>query len=197
MSDTNGAAVMDPPKEGTEGTDGGVAVMDLPTSLEIDRATWDDMSHVVKIVRSSASWYEDIVDPEDLDEHYVDEAWARKNFESRDFFVGRLGDEIAGTVTLQDAGEDFAYLGYVYLHEDHVGNGFGRDLLDFAREESIRRGKKGMILIAHPEAIWARKAYLRYGFEIVGEEREEVLAWNDGWLRPYYEEGFQLYRYDL
>lgn len=191
---------MDAPDLGSEVLEdgnGGVAVMDSPSALEIERATWDDMSHVVDIVRSSASWYEEIVDPEDLDEHYVDEAWARKNFAARDFFVGRLGDEIAGTVTLQDAGKDFSYLGYVYLHEDHVGNGFGSDLLDFAREESKRRGKKAMVLIAHPDAVWARKAYLRYGFEIIAEEREDVLAWNDGWLRPYYEEGFQLYRYDL
>jgi ribosomal protein S18 acetylase RimI-like enzyme len=172
------------------------AVLDPPsTGLDLEPARWDDMSDVVEIIRSSASWYEDIVEPEDFSEHLVDQDWARKNFPRRDFFVARLGDEVVGTVTLQDAGRDHVYLGYVYLHEDQVGNGFGRDLLDFARSETRRRGRESMVLIAHPEATWACRAYEKYGFEVIARSREEILAWEDGWLEPFHEEGFHLFQY--
>jgi len=165
--------------------------------LEIRPATWDHAPDVIDIIRSSASWYEDIVESEDLGEHYVDEAWARKNFGRRDFHVGMVEDEVVGTISLQPVGDRYLYLGYVYLHVDHVGNGFGGDLLDFARDEAHRQGREGLVLIAHPDADWACRAYLKYGFEVVAETREAVLGWEDGWLEPYYEEGFQLFRYTL
>lgn len=182
-----------------DSSDSSTAVLDppAPTELDIRPATWEHAPAIIEIVRSSASWYEEFVDPEDLDEHYVDESWARENFEKRDFFVGLLDGQVAGTISLQPAGDDATYLGYIYLHTDHVGNGYGGDLMDFARDESRRRGRSQMVLIAHPEAEWARRAYLKYGFEIIAETRDDVLAWNDGWLESYYEEGFQLYRYEL
>ena len=165
--------------------------------LDIEPAEWSDMPEVVEIIRSSADWYEDIVEPQDLDEHAVDLKWARENFPERDFYVGRVEDAVAGTVTLQDVNEDHVYLGYVYLHTDYVGQGLGRDLLDFARDEARRRGRKSMVLLAHPDAEWACRAYEKYGFEVIARGRDEVLAWQDGWLEPYYEEGFHLFRYRL
>ena len=182
MQDENRTALLDPPASGTD-------------SLELEPARWGDMDDVVEIIRSSASWYEDFVEPEDFSDHLVDLDWARENFSRRDFFVGRLGDEVVGTVTLQDVNRDHVYLGYVYLHEDHVGNGFGKDLLDFARDETRRRGRKSMVLIAHPEAVWACRAYRKYGFQLIARERDEILQWENGWLEPYLEEGFELYQF--
>jgi RimJ/RimL family protein N-acetyltransferase len=166
-------------------------------TLEVTPAERSDMAAVVEIIRSSAEWYEEIVEPEDLSEHWVDERWARENFERRDFYVGRIDDEIAGTLSLQEVGEEHLYLGYVYLHTDHVGNGFGHDLLDFARDEARRMGRRSLVLIAHPEAEWACRAYEKYGFRVIAESREDVLAWEDGWLGPYYEEGFHLFQYEV
>lgn len=170
---------------------------DADDGLAIEPAEWSDMAEVVEIIRSSADWYEDIVEPEDLDEHAVDLEWARENFPHRDFYVGRVEDDVAGTVTLQDVSEDHVYLGYVYLHTDYTGQGLGKDLLNFARDEARRRGRKFMVLLAHPEAEWACRAYEKYGFEVIARDREDVLAWQDGWLESYYEEGFHLYRYRL
>lgn len=184
MNDDRRTAVLDPPAS-------------PPAALDLEPARWGDMDDVVEIIRSSASWYEDLVEPEDFGDHLVDLEWARENFPRRDFYVARLRGEVVGTVTLQDVGEDHVYLGYVYLHEDQVGNGLGRELLDFARDEARRRGRRSMVLIAHPEATWACRAYRKYGFEVIARGRDEVLAWEDGWLEPYYEEGFELYRYRL
>jgi GNAT superfamily N-acetyltransferase len=169
----------------------------VSTQFDIDPATADHAEAIVEILRSSAEWYEDIVAPQDLPEHFVDLAWARKNMKLRDFYLGRVGDEIAGTLSLQRVGDDLLYLGYVYLHTDHVGKGLGGRLLDFARDQARREGRRGLVLIAHPEAEWARKAYLGYGFEVIASEPDEVLAWRDGWLALYYEEGFELYHYEV
>lgn len=191
MKDDSSTAVLEPPSTAT------VAAPSAPSELAIEPASWDDMRTVVEIVRSSATWYEDIVEPEDLAEHYVDLDWARQNFSRREFFVGKINDDIAGTVSLQEVGDDHLYLGYVYLHVDHVGNGFGGDLLDFARDQGRERGRKSLILLAHPEAEWACRAYQKYGFRVIADRREKILSWEDGWLEPYYEEGFHLFQYSL
>ena len=165
--------------------------------LEIEPATHRDKPAVVDIIRSSASWYEPFVEPEDMGEHLVDREWADENFERREFFVGRSEGDKVGALSIQEAGKNWLYLGYVYVHTDHVGKRFGGRLLRFAAAEARRRGRRGMVLIAHPEAKWACRAYEKFGFELIAESREDVLAWEGGFLEPYYEEGFQLYRYKL
>ncbi|MCB9670148.1 MAG: GNAT family N-acetyltransferase [Alphaproteobacteria bacterium] len=154
-----------------------------------------DLDAVVEILRSTVEWYRPFTDPEDLAaSHEVDATWARANLRKREFWSAVLHGEVVGVLTLQDAG-DFLYLGYVYVHRDHVGKRIGRRLLDHASAEVVRRDKEGMVLIAHPDAEWAVRAYTRYGFECVAESDDEVCAWNDGWLEPYHESGFQLWKW--
>jgi len=176
-------------------------LLETPTTrvsnrLEITKATRSEMSTIASLVRSSADWYRPFVDEKDMAEHDVDEAWQEKNYERRTFYLGRIRGKAIGTISTQSLG-DYAYLGYIYLDVDHVGKGHGRTLMKFAEQKLRDSGKKGMSLIAHPEATWAKKAYLKYGFEVVSKEKEEVLAWQDGALKPYYEEGFQLYLYNF
>lgn len=165
--------------------------------LRVRRAVPEDMTRVADILRSTADWYEPLLDPKDMQEHDVDEGWAERNYERREFYVGvEPDDSVVGTVSLQAAGE-YAYLGYIYLLANRVGRGYGQRLLRFAAETSRRRGYRALVLIAHPDAKWAVKAYRRFGFRVIAERRREVLRWNHGWLRPYYEEGFQLFSYQL
>lgn len=164
--------------------------------LRIRPAQRRDIDVIVEAVKSSAEWYRPILDEKDMEEHEVDSAWAEENFRKRDFYIGEAGGESVGILSLQYFGE-YAYLGYIYLFTEHVGQGFGQRLIRFAETTARRKGMKGMVLIAHPEATWARKAYLKYGFEIIETDRERILSWQDGVLRPYYEEGFDLYLYDL
>jgi len=165
--------------------------------LTISPAKLEHMEDVVDIISSSAEWYEGFVDPEDMTEHHVDEKWARENFVKRDFYVARVNDEIVGTITMQEVNEAYIYLGYVYLHTDHVGQGYGGMKLDWAADEARRRGKKALVLIAHPEAEWAIRAYEKFGFRRVFTDKEDILNWCDGWMKPYYEEGFHFYQYDV
>lgn len=164
--------------------------------LSINPATRDDMDVIAEMIKSSADWYRPFVDEKDMSEHDVDDDWKERNYQLRDFHIAHSGSEPVGTVSLQHFG-DYVYLGYVYLFKHHVGKGFGKRLLEHAERISRSLGRKGMILIAHPEAKWAKKAYLKYGFEIISSNKKEILAWQNGVLTPHYEEGFELYRYDL
>lgn len=169
---------------------------DQRQELKIRRAREEDKPTVVSFINSSTEWYRSLIDEADIGEHEVDIHWATENFERREFYVGFEGDTPVGTVTLQFFG-DYTYLGYVYVDTNHVGKAYGKQLLEFAKEESIRRGKKGMVLIAHPKATWAIKAYQKYGFELLHRDKDEILAWNDGALKPYYEDYFMLFLYPL
>lgn len=168
----------------------------ISTTLRIRPALLGDMDTIANFLRSTADWYRAFVDEADMVEHDVPEEWKEQNFNRRDFFVGELEEGAVGTVSLQYFG-DFAYIGYVYLDAHYVGQGFGQELLDFATGIASRKNKKGVALIAHPKATWATKAYLKYGFELELEQRDEVLAWNNGALKDFYEEGFQLFVYWL
>ena len=173
-----------------------MATLTQTTDLQIRPAEWTDMETVANFLRSTADWYRPFLEEEDMAEHDVPDSWKHENYERRDFYIGTCDDEAVGTISLQYFG-DFAYVGYVYLDANHTGRGYGRQLLEFAAGVASRKGMKGVALIAHPKATWATKAYTRFGFELVAEDREQVLAWNDGALQDYYEEGFQLYVYWL
>ncbi|EQC51752.1 GNAT family N-acetyltransferase, partial [Bacteriovorax sp. DB6_IX] len=98
----------------------------MKESIDIEKASMNDMGRVAEIIRSSASWYEPFLAEKDYDQHYVDEKWAEDNFKKRNFFVGKKDDgKIVGTVTTQYFGKD-TYLGYVYLDAEETGKGFGK-----------------------------------------------------------------------
>ncbi len=165
--------------------------------LKIKPASQKDMDTIAEFIRSSATWYEPFLEEKDLKEHYVDDEWKEENYKKRDFYIGKTeNEESVGTISLQFF-DDVTYLGYIYLHTDHVGKGFGHKLMDHAKDVSLENGQKEMVLIAHPKAQWAIKAYEKYGFERYLTDREKIVSWKDGLLETYYEEGFHLYRYPL
>ena len=165
-------------------------------SFKITPAERSDMGLVADFVRSSAHWYRPIVAEKDMAEHEVDERWASTNFEKRDFYIGRADGKAVGTISIQYF-EDYAYLGYIYLDVNQVGKGYGQKLMRFAESVARAKGMAGMVLIAHPEATWAKRAYLKYGFEIIATDKKDILSWKNGILKTYHEEGFELYMYNF
>jgi GNAT superfamily N-acetyltransferase len=160
--------------------------------LAIRPARFSDMDVVADLLRSSADWYRPIVDDKDMGQHDVAADWARDNFAKRNFYIAEVDGVAIGTISLQYFGR-YAYLGYIYLDVAHVGKGHGQALMRFAERVARKVGMVGMALIAHPEATWAKRAYLKYGFEIVETDKQAVVSWQVGALAPYYEEGFELY----
>lgn len=173
-----------------------VAVKKSSEAFSIRPAKFEDMDKIAEFVRSSAEWYRPFVDPKDMDEHEVDDEWAKENYAKRDFYIGSADGKDIGTISLQFFG-DYVYLGYIYLDVNHVGHGYGQQLMKFAEGIARDSGYRGMALIAHPEAAWAKRAYLKYGFDIAETEKEAVITWCDGCLESYYEQGFELYLYEF
>lgn len=167
-----------------------------PHNFDVKPAQRSEMGLIADFVRSSADWYARIVAEKDMGQHAVDDNWASENFKRRDFYVGRANGNPVGTISLQYF-DDYAYLGYIYLNVAEVGKGYGGRLMRHAESLARARGMRGMSLIAHPEATWARRAYLKYGFKVAASAKEDVLRWNDGVLGQYYEEGFELYLLDF
>ncbi|WP_133130191.1 bifunctional helix-turn-helix transcriptional regulator/GNAT family N-acetyltransferase [Legionella yabuuchiae] len=164
------------------------------SSLTIRAATDADEHHISRFINSSFDWYARIIDEKDVSDHAVDDSWVRKNMRQREFYIAETEGKPVGTVSLQYFGE-YAYLGYVFIDANEVGKGFGRKLLKFAEQEAKHRGMKGMALIAHPQARWAIKAYQKFGFKLKYRNKEDILAWNNGALKSYYEEFFMLFLY--
>lgn len=154
------------------------------------------MGRAAEIVRSTADWYRPIVALQDMAEHAVDEEWALRNYRLREFYFATVDDEVIGVLSLQHSGA-YIYVGYIYLDAEFVGRGYGGELLSFAARAGIDRGYRGLVLISHPDAGWAVKAYEKFGFRVRLSTREDVLAWNDGFLKPFYEENFALFQYDF
>lgn len=165
--------------------------------LRFEKAKFKDMKRISNIISSSAEMYRPFVNDDDFAEHMPDETWRSRNYFRRDFYLARdaCGENVA-TISLQNL-NGHAYLGYVYIDIEHTGKGYGRQLLDHAKEYALSRDLEGMFLIAHPKAKWATKAYTRYGFSLKETSKGKILEWNKGALKPYYEEGFHLYYYSL
>lgn len=164
--------------------------------FRIRPAEWEDMEPIAGFIRSTADWYRPFVSEKDMAEHDVDEKWKERNFKLREFFISFDKDTPIGTISIQHFG-DYAYLGYIYLDKQYVGKRYGRILLSFIEQLARGRGLKGMVLIAHPEATWAVSAYEKFGFKRILTDSKDIVAWEDGMLKPYYEEGFHLYHYVL
>jgi len=162
--------------------------------LDIQPAKRHEMVIAANILRSSAEWYRPFLDEKDMAQHEVDESWGEKEYSRRQFYIGREENAPVGIVSTQSVG-DMLYIGYIYVYDHQTGKGFGPQLLSHAREIAWQEGKCGMVLIAHPKAYWATRSYRRFGFECIATTRDQVLEWRGGWLKPYYEEGFELYQY--
>lgn len=169
--------------------------VDALASVTLRRTRPSELAAVVEVVSSTASWYEPFVSPDDFEsQHCVDLAWAKENYERREFWSALIDGEVVGVLTIQEAG-DWLYLGYVFVHRERVGMRIGAALITRARAEVSRRGKRGMVLLAHPEATWAVRFYRRQGFVRIADDDAGVCAWNGGWLSPYHEAGFHLWRW--
>ena len=59
-------------------------------------------------------------------------------------------------------------LDQLYVLKDHHGSGIARALMDWAIDESRRRGAQELYLTVYVDNHRARRFYDRYGFEAVG-----------------------------
>ena len=71
---------------------------------------------------------------------------------------------------------DILYLANVEVFEKFRGKGFGNNLLNEAKSESLRIGAKSLYLKCNPK-LWVYDWYLRNGFKHLQYDKDNVFVW--------------------
>jgi len=153
------------------------------------RASQSLMGEVRACINSNFDLYKDIVDPVDLPEHFVDEAWAERNWDIREFYLARDSDakQFVGMGSYQNLGE-FAYVGYFYFKPEFQRRGYGRALMNFLEMRAKYDSLADLRLFCHPQSTWAVEFYTRLGFQVLTADKTEILAMHEGVMAPFYEQ---------
>jgi GNAT superfamily N-acetyltransferase len=164
--------------------------------FEVLRANRTMMTSVAEIINSNGELYESIVDPADLAEHRVDEAWSDRNYPIREFYLGRVDGQFVAAASYQRIGE-IPYVGYFYVHRDHHRHGYGKALMRFLVMRARVDDAPKITLFCNPRATWAVDFYTRFGFGCQEKSKAAILALIGGGYAPFYEQGAWLMEYAL
>ncbi|HMF33339.1 MAG TPA: GNAT family N-acetyltransferase [Candidatus Lokiarchaeia archaeon] len=157
--------------------------------FSVIRASQSLMGDVRACINTNYDLYEPIVDPVDLQEHFVDEAWAERNFAIREFYLGRDSDlgRFVDMASYQNLGE-FAYIGYFYVQREFQRQGYGRAMMGFLEMRAKYDNLSDLRLFCHPKSTWACEFYTACGFHVLTADKGEIIALNDGVMAPFYEQ---------
>lgn len=162
------------------------------------RASKSLMYEVRECINSNYDRYKDIVSEKDLSEHQVDEVWVERNFEIREFYLGRdsTTKQYVGMGSFQDLG-NFAYIGYFYVKPEFQRQNYGRAIMTFLEMRAMSKEITDLRLFANRKAGWAIDFYKKRGFKIISKAKDEILAMDGGVLKPFYEEDAYLMKKEL
>lgn len=142
-------------------------------------AAASDAAAIDHIFRTSfRDTFEHLYRPEDLDAFFAgftSEAWLAELADPAFAFrVAEANGEVAGYVKLgppalpvEPSGKAIE-LRQLYLLKQWHGAGIARALMDWALDESRRRGASELYLTVYTDNVRARRLYERYGFEVLG-----------------------------
>ena len=151
------------------------------------RASRELMNEVMACINSNSHLYEGIVDPQDWSEHSVNEEWAEHNFQIREFYLARDHGDYIGEALYQNFGS-FAYIGYFYIKNQFLRQGYGFHLMRFMEMRTLTDNITDLRLFCNPNSAWAVDFYSKNGFQILSSDKDEILAMENGVMQPFYEE---------
>ncbi len=93
---------------------------------------------------------------------------------TREIYVAKVGEEIAGFVILLMHGAFVGYIQTICMAPEHRNRGLGRRLLSFA-EERIFRESPNVFLCVSSFNTGAQRLYLRLGYELIGELKDYIV----------------------
>jgi [ribosomal protein S18]-alanine N-acetyltransferase len=93
---------------------------------------------------------------------------------SREIYVARVGDELAGFLILLMQGAFVGYIQTVCVAPEHRSRGVGRRLIAFA-EERIFRESPNVFLCVSSFNTEAKRLYLSLGYELIGELKDYLV----------------------
>jgi ribosomal protein S18 acetylase RimI-like enzyme len=145
------------------------------------------MDEVRECINSNYELYKEIVDPVDLSEHYVDKEWAKCNFKIREFFLAKIESKYVGMTSYQKIG-NFAYIGYFYVKKGYQRIKVGAVMMRYMEFRTMRDKIDDLRLFCNPKSEWALRFYENQGFSILSTSKDEILAIENGIMRPFYEQ---------
>jgi len=93
---------------------------------------------------------------------------------TREIYVARVGEELAGFLILLMQGALVGYVQTVCVAPEHRNQGVGQRLLAFA-EERIFRESPNVFLCVSSFNTDAKRLYLRLGYELIGELKDYIV----------------------
>lgn len=93
---------------------------------------------------------------------------------TREVYVAKAGDELAGFIILLMQGALVGYIQTVCVAPEHRNRGVGQELLAFA-EERIFRESPNVFLCVSSFNTGAQRLYLRLGYERIGELKDYIV----------------------
>jgi DNA-binding MarR family transcriptional regulator/N-acetylglutamate synthase-like GNAT family acetyltransferase len=101
-------------------------------------------------------------------------------------WIAEAGGRRAGSIMCVDAGDGVAQLRLLLVEPSARGLGVGSKLVDECLAFARRAGYREMRLMTNSVLLAARRIYAREGFELVGEEREDLVPDPifETWARP-------------
>ena len=151
------------------------------------RVSLDLMKEVQECINSNTEMYNGIVDPKDLSEHHVDDQWAKRNFQIREFYLARDQGQYVGTASYQKLG-NFAYIGYFYIKHQYLRKGYGQQLMQFMELRTMQDNIQDLRLFCNPGATWAVAFYKKQCFSILSSKKQQILTMDHKVMQPFYEE---------
>lgn len=167
----------------------------------IIKAGREFIPRIVEILNSNAPLYQNIVsNPEQSDEMGVDIGWAEKNFNIRDFYILFDNTELDRVHSPSESSKDskypafatyqnmgsFSYIGFLFVEFGKHKRGYGRSLLNFLEIRTIHEGLPEIRLFVHRKADWAQNFYQKMGYHVISDNKEEILAMDEGIMQPFY-----------
>ncbi|WP_457558730.1 GNAT family N-acetyltransferase [Candidatus Harpocratesius sp.] len=152
----------------------------------IVRAGTELIPEIVEILNSNAPLYRNIIhDASCSDEIDVDQAWAEKNFQFREFFILRDNGAYQAFATYQKM-EFFSYIGYFFVRYDQHRKNYGQSLMSFLEFQTMRDSLSEIRLFVHKQAKWALKFYKKQGFTVISCNKNEIITMDKGIMEPFY-----------
>ena len=85
-------------------------------------------------------------------------------------YIARDGGEIVGSIALTPEADHILCIHEAAVHPDHLRQGIGTAMLDFAAKEALRRGAAALRLYVWEGNAPAIRTYERNGFVQIGKE---------------------------
>ncbi len=162
--------------------------------ISIIRASRILMREVATIINSNFALYQNIIsNSKDLQNHQIDEAWIAQNYPIREFYLARTNGNYIGMVSYQHL-PPVAYVGYLFIKAGYYRQGYGKTLMQFIKLRAKLDKLDRICLFTNPKAVWAMDAYRSMAFDIITTEKADIMTFEGGILRDFYEEGSVLFQ---